>query len=450
MTIEREGMNPYVFARHISAVDFPCPGCGAHAHLIASVSGSCVDVSADCPSCGKLELGSGNDEDGDVFLEFGGKRCPITFESKAVEGMSGMKSVSDARLFAEAGVSVIGYTSPVAGEKMLREVCEVCASNISNPGWEGAENLCAESVVALSDVFQESGRFPEAVELMKVYRGVAEGSNILPQYVSCAICAQLVAGDLTEGLKDLRSIIKKMADAPSPHDYRIVPLYCVLGAALVEKRDLQAALKAYGSAVKEAYKISPLTEDSLTNLLIASSEYAYVAILIHQEKKGTEAIKNAVKLCRENRTAFPRQYANSLINKSKHMMDLDAIDPSMKNYLDEAIGILELLPGARDDPLLPIAWYYRSASSGKRDSLDLDDMAKAYSYIRDGMVRNVYPDDMVFNVTGTYVQYLDFFDREKSTEVRKELASYGFVFPPPPVLKDGPIPGMESAGRNDQ
>lgn len=219
---------------------------------------------------------------------------------------------------------------------------------------------------------------------------------------------------------------------------------------MIKKPDLQAALKAYGSAVKEAYKVSPLTEESLSNLLLASSEYAYVAFSAHQEKKGTEAIKNAVKLCRENRTAFPRQYADSLIKKAKHIIAIDAIDPSMKNYLDEAIGILESLPGARDDPLLPIAWYYRSASSGKRDSLDLDDMAKAYSYIRDGMVRGVYPDDMVFNVTGTYVQYLDFFDREKSSEVRKELASYGFVFPPPPVLKDGPAPADSPADRDDQ
>lgn len=450
MTIEPEGRNPYALTRHISATDFPCPGCGAHARLVANVSDGCIDVSADCPSCGRADLGSGTDGDGDVFLEFCGRKCPLTFPLRAVYGMSGMGSSSDARLFVEAGISAVGSVCPASGERMLREVCEACASNRGTPGWDGAEDVCAESAVALADVYQRSGRPSAAAELMKTYRGVAGESGMLPEFVSCAVRAQMAAGDPTEGLKDLRSVIRGMAEGPAPHDPRIVPAYCVLGAVLENKPDLQAALKAYGSAVKEAYRISPLTEGTLSDLLTASSEYARIAVAAHQEKKGTEAIKNAVKLCRENREAFPRQYAESLIKKAKHIIDVDAVDPGMRDYLDEAIGILGSLPGSRDDPLLPIAWYYRSASSGKRDSLDLDDMAEAYTYIRDGMVRGVYPDDMVFNVTGTYVQYLDFFDREKSTEVRKELASYGFVFPLPPVIKDGPAPAGAPAGRNDQ
>ena len=109
--------------------------------------------------------------------------------------------------------------------------------------------------------------------------------------------------------------------------------------------------------------------------------------------------------------------------------------------MNEAISILEAPDeSGLYDRLLPLAYYYRSASSGRKDVLDIEDLSKAYAILRDGLISGTLPDGVMQSVSETYVQYLDLFDRERSAKVRGELANLGFFFPPPPELKEQPGP----------
>ena len=148
-----------------------------------------------------------------------------------------------------------------------------------------------------------------------------------------------------------------------------------------------------------------------------------------------------VKTCRASAARFPGAYAEALLQRARYINSIDAVDPGMRDSMDEAISILSE-PDASGlyDRLLPLAYYYRSASSGRKDALDIADLSRAYEILRDGLVAGNLPDGVMHSVSETYVQYLDLFDRERSKVVREELAGLGFVFPPPPVLKeqDGP------------
>ncbi len=147
-------------------------------------------------------------------------------------------------------------------------------------------------------------------------------------------------------------------------------------------------------------------------------------------------MKNAVKAAEARKDRFPKIYARALLERARYMNSIDAVDPRSREYMDTAISILEGLSNdGKHDPLLPLAYYYRSASSGQRDRLDVADLDRAYALLMEDLLAGDLPDSVMYGVCETYVQYLDVFDRERSATVRGELLQQGFVFPPPPEIK---------------
>ena len=95
--------------------------------------------------------------------------------------------------------------------------------------------------------------------------------------------------------------------------------------------------------------------------------------------------------------------------------------------MDEAISILGRPDEeGRYEPLLPIAYFYRSTTgSNSKDELDGEDLAKAYSILRDGVMTGKVPDGVFSTVSNSYLVYLEGTDRTRADEVREELRDMG-------------------------
>ncbi len=109
------------------------------------------------------------------------------------------------------------------------------------------------------------------------------------------------------------------------------------------------------------------------------------------------------------------------------MMDCKRALTEANGDMDEAISILGRPDEeGRYEPLLPIAYFYRSTTgSNSKDELDGEDLAKAYSILRDGVMTGKVPDGVFSTVSNSYLVYLEGTDRTRADEVREELRDMG-------------------------
>lgn len=146
------------------------------------------------------------------------------------------------------------------------------------------------------------------------------------------------------------------------------------------------------------------------------------------KKRSMEALKNAVKTAKKYSDRYPNAYAESLLERAMFVIDSDmAVPPYLRGDMDEAISILGRPDEeGRYEPLLPIAYFYRSTTgSNSKDELDGEDLAKAYSILRDGVMTGKVPDGVFSTVSNSYLVYLEGTDRTRADEVREELRDMG-------------------------
>ena len=438
------GRNPYAVARLVRSRNAPCPKCGGKASLTASVKDDEVLGVCSCPSCGDSPVTVTVAEDGDILFGYGGEDYLPTFEEKEAASAdpsdvrnSAILNSKAARLCARAG-------RPSKAVSLLKSNADSFRAHIGEDGWEDAPTECIKAVIEAAEMLTEQGDPSEAISYMDGFRGISDslGSSVGVDFTITSAVAHLHAGDPKDSVRELRSLLEGgiSQDMLSSDPYVRIRVNEALGTILVSKPDPRAAMKCYDSAIREVSKMKA-DDTSLRTLCRLSGEYAEAAVNAQMEKKATEAIKNMVRTCKASAGTFPGAYAESLLQRARYLNSVDAVDPGLRDSMDEAISILREPDGSgMYDRLLPLAYYYRSASSGKKDALDIEDLALAYEILRDGLVSGDLPDGVMQAVAETYVQYLDLFNRERSKTVRSELAGLGFVFPPPPELKgqEGP------------
>ncbi len=438
------GRNPYAVARLVRSRNAPCPVCGGACRIVSSVKGDDVEASCSCGKCGETPVSVSVDSDGDVLLSRGTEEYLSTFEerdaaSADISDVRGWSAhvISAARVCFRAG-------RPSKAVSMLKDVAEAFRARIGTEGWGDAREECIKASIEAAEMLTEQGDPSEAISYLDGLREVADGldSPVRIDFIITSALAHLHAGDPQDSVRELRSLLEGglEADMVAADPYVRIRVNEALGTILVSKPAPRGAMKCYDPAIREVSRM-PADDTSLRTICRLSGEYAEAAVNAQLDKKATEAIKNMIKTCRSSAGSFPGAYAEALLQRARYLNSVDAVDPGLKDSMDEAISLLsEPDDSGLYDRLLPLAYYYRSASSGRKDALDIDDLARSYEILRDGLVSGSLPDGVMQAVSETYVQYLDLFDRERSLAVRAELAGLGFVFPPPPELKeqDGP------------
>ncbi len=426
-----KGRNPFAVARLVRSGSAPCPVCGDRAVIEASVKDDEVVAEIRCTRCnfgGPVAVSV--TDDGDVHLECNGREYLSTFEENSADGSAG-SIISAAEAAVRAG-------RPGKAIRML--------SDAAGKARDGPADVCIDLAVEAAETMSGQGAHTDAIAFLESYLELADSADVSSRadlHSSLAL-AHLENGDPQASIRDLREVIQGLKD-PLPESDPLVRARVneTLGIILEAKPDYAGAMKCFNSAIKDCNKVLDTSGDALVMLSRVSVEYAESAFHAQQQKKGTEAVKLAVRACRDRKDSNPGAYAEALLQRARYLNIVDAVDPGLKESMDEAIEILkEPDESGMYDRLLPLAYYYRSASSGRKDVLDIEDLANAYEILRDNLVSGKLPGGTMYAVSETYVQYLDLFDQERSRQVRSELAGLGFVFPPPPELKKEDEPGQ--------
>ena len=434
------GRNPYAIARLVSSPSAPCPKCGKPSRLTAKVADDEVVAVCMCDACGDTPVSVSVGTDGDISLSVGTSEYHATAEERDAADADPGDIRKSAPLYAAAARACVRAGRPNKAVSLLKRNAEAFRAKIGAEGWGDAPEGCIRAAIEAAEMLTDGGDPSEAIALMDSYADVVGtlDSPVSIDYTVALAVAHLHAGDPQDSVRSLRALLEGNAldSMIAPDPYVRIRVNEALGTILVNKPDPKGAMKCYDSAIRETSKIPLDTDEPLITLCRLTGEYADAAVNGQMEKKATEAVKNMVKACRAQKDRFPIAYAEALLQRARYLNSVDAVDPGLRASMDEAISILEVKDGeGRYSRLLPLAYYYRSASSGKKDSLDIEDLAKAYAILKDGLISGALPDGVMQAVSETYVQYLDLFDRERSKEVRGELAGLGFVFPPPPELK---------------
>ena len=433
------GRNPFAVARYVRSRNAPCPVCGGPASIEASVKDDEVIAKCPCAKCGDSPLVVSVSDDGDIVLTFNGAEYQPTFEEREAALCDDSDVRSAAEKFTSAARACSPAGRPAKAVSLLKQVADMFRSEIGSEGWEDAADGCLKAVIEAAQILSENGNPSEAITLMEGYSDVTPDSPTGIDFKVASAISHLRAGDPRDSVRELRSLLEGNTLDPMVDSDPYVRIHVneALGTILVSKPDPKGAMRCYDSAIREVSKLPLDSDEPLRVLCRITGEYADAAVNAQMDKKATEAIKNMIKVCKASKDTFPMAYAEALLQRARYLNNVDAIDPGLRDSMNEAIAILEAPDeGGLYDRLLPLAYYYRSASSGRKDVLDIEDLAKAYEILRDGLVSGTLPDGVMQSVSETYVQYLDLFDRERSVQVRGELANLGFFFPPPPELKE--------------
>lgn len=435
------GRNPFALARIVRSGNAPCPVCGRKCSVEASVRNEELIVSALCGECGKTHpLRPSVGEDGDLHLFSGDSEyLPTWAEHREPAGDEKGNCGIEETIIPELVRTGRRYAAVQRGKALA----ERYASHIGGDGWPDAVRLCLEQVAETAFTMIEAGSVSDGIALFEKYLPVADSdsTSVRINFHNSLALAHLSDGNIADSVKDIRSLTEELAaakkDGTVPGGDPLVAARTdeTLGTLLTAKRDWKGAMRAYRAAVDECLSMEP-ADDVLRFMCRVSEEFASAASQGQAEKKGTEAVKNAVKVCQSRKDDFPGAYAESLLQRARYLNSINAKDPRMRDSMDEAISILsDPDEHGRYAPQLILAYYYRSASSTSRDSLDVEDLGRAYSILRDNLISGSLPEGVMGAVSAVYVQYLDLFDPERSAAVRRELAGLGFVFPAPPEVK---------------
>ena len=425
--------NPWSLARYLRHSCYRCPVCGKDCTISAvfDPNEEVIRMESDCPKCGKTVLVPSVKEDGDVLIETDkgiyepDRECAellskVDTDDTAPESLGVLSKI--AARYAET-------RRPAAAVELGKRIASAYRS-------QNMIDECLKQASATASVLVDSNQNMKALELYEEYLPLTENneSGYAFSFILAHAFSQFVDGDLKSATSSVRRAIQSLDRMKSenrlPADDPFIRsrAYEALGLLLSSSNDKTGAMKALKKSVEESREVleKGTTEDGLMWMSRCSREYAFACHQANMGKRSMEALKNSIKLCSASREKFPKAYAESLLERAMFVCDSGiAVPPYLRQDLDEAIAVFERISPEKCDPLLPIAYYYRSLTGADKDKLDADDLRKAYELIRDGAVKGHVPDSVLTSVVDTYVTYLDANDEKRAGEVRSELAEMG-------------------------
>ncbi len=441
------GTNPWSLARYLRHSCRRCPVCGRDCDIDAvfDPEEEVIRMESSCPGCGRTVLVPSVTEDGDILIEASGRTYEPDRECCELLGRTDGKTPEDAdlgslELFSGIAARYAETRRPSASVELGKRIASVYRSM-------GERDLSLRQAAATASVLVDSNQNMKALELYEEYLPLTENneSGQSFSFILAHAFSQFVDGDIKSATSAVRRAIQSLdrmkAENRLPADDPFIRsrAYEALGLLLSSSNDKTGAMKALKKSVEDSREVleKEVTEDGLMWMSRCSREYAFACHQANMGKKSMEALKNSIKLCSNSRDKFPKAYAESLLERAMFVCDSGiAIPPNLRQDLDEAISVFERISPGKCDPLLPIAYYYRSLTGADKDKLDTDDLGKAYALIRDGAVSGHVPDSVLTSVVDTYVTYLDANDENKAEEVRRELAEMGI--PVRPMMRKRP------------
>ncbi|MCQ2085141.1 MAG: hypothetical protein MJZ21_03220 [archaeon] len=447
--------NPWALARFLKTSCSCCPVCRQHCSFEISVDRDeeLIKMAAVCEKCGRTELVPYIDEGTNVRIAVGNTedlyepdaKCHTLLESvkdKPVEGADAdtLGSYSEiAKIYDETrrrGASV------ELGKKIAAEY----RSNIGKEGWDNAIDKCLAQISASATVHINAGDNKKALELYNEYLPLTENNESGQAFAFILARAFSLFSDenfkeATSTVRDVIASLDRMKSEnriPSDDPFVRSRAYEALGFLLSAKNDKTGSMKAMKKALEDARETlsKNITDDGLRWMNRCSREYAFACHQADMRKRSMEALKDSIKFCAACKVKFPWAYAESLLERAMYISD-SGIDlpPYLRDNMTEAIELLgKPDENGKYDPLLPVAYYYRSMTGADKEKLDLDDLEKAYTIIRDGVKSGEVPDSVLSSVVDTYTTYLDLNDEKKAMEIRRELSEMG-IWVRPPVKK---------------
>jgi len=425
--------NPWSLARYLRHSCYRCPVCGKDCTISAvfDPDEEVIRMESDCSECGRTVLVPSVKEDGDVLIETDkgiyepDRECAellskVDTDDTAPESLGVLSKI--AARYAET-------RRPAAAVELGKRIASAYRS-------QNMIDECLKQASATASVLVDSNQNMKALELYEEYlplTGNSESGQSF-SFILAHAFSQFVDGDIKTATSSVRRAIQSLdrmkAENRLPADDPFIRsrAYEALGLLLSSSNDKTGAMKALKKSVEESREVleKGTTEDGLMWMSRCSREYAFACHQASMGKRSMETLKNSIKLCSASREKFPKAYAESLLERAMFVCDSGiAVPPYLRQDLDEAIAVFERISPEKCDPLLPIAYYYRSLTGADKDKLDADDLRKAYELIRDGAVKGHVPDSVLTSVVDTYVTYLDANDEKRAGEVRSELAEMG-------------------------
>ncbi len=453
------GTNPFSLARYLRNSCTLCPVCRGASTFAAEFQrdDETILITSDCPECGKRTLSCLVKEDGDLAIFCGeeeyepDRRCYEVAQELGDLDPAG-KDPEGLGMLSEVAAAYSETRRGAASAELGRRIASEYRGNIGKEGWEDAKDMCLAQCSATASVLVGFNDNEKALELFDEYLPLTEGndSGKAFAFILARAFSQFAEGDPKEPTAAVRAAIQSLdrmkAENRLPADDPFIRsrAYAALGFLLSAKNDKTGSMKAMKKSLEDARAVvaRDTTEDGLRWMNRCSREYAFACFQADMKKRSMEALKDSVKICAANRSKFPWAYAESLLERGMFISDSGAdIPPYLRGDMDEAIGILSKPDeNGRYDPLLPVAYYYRSMTGADKEKLDPGDLEKAYTIIRDGVQKGEVPDSVLSSVVDTYVVYLDANDEEKAGSVRRELAGLGIWVRPPAKKKPAETP----------
>ena len=430
--------NPWSLARYLRHSCRRCPVCGKDCDITAvfDPNEEIIRMESDCTQCGRTVLVPSVKEDGDILIETDKEIYEPDPECAELLSKADMEDTSPENLeiLSEIAARYAETRRPAAAVELGKRIASAYRS-------ADMRDACLKQVSATASVLVDSDRNMKALELYGEYLPLTEDneSGQSFSFILAHAFSQFVDGDVRSATSSVRKAIQSLdkmkAENRLPADDPFIRsrAYEALGLLLSAANDKTGAMKALKKSVEDSREVlgKDVTEEGLMWMSRCSREYAFACHQANMGKRSMEALKNSIKLCSASRDRFPKAYAESLLERAMFVCDSGiAFPPYLRQDLDEAIAIFENIESERCDPLLPIAYYYRSLTGADKEKLDTEDLGKAYALIRDGAVKGHVPDSVLTSVVDTYVTYLDANDTGKAEQVRRELAEMGIPVRP--------------------
>lgn len=438
------GMNVWTLARSVRTEDAVCPSCGRPCGLSAEVvrredGEEDLSVHAVCPDCGETPVAVTVLQDGDVSMVLGDGKA---YEPSAAaadarrragssEGEERLRALSD---LADALAHTMRESESLSvGKKAIAEARAI--------GTPSSTEFCLRQASATGSVWMDRGNPDAALEVYDSVKDLAGGNDSAAAFglVLNRCFAQYSSGEAKEPLAAVRGVIDRLgrlkaANAlPEGDPFLMARAYEALGVLLSSKRDRAGAMKALRKASDLAGAVADAdpSDESLRWFNRCSREYAFACSEAGMGKRSPGVLKRAIKKCQEHRDLYPGAYAEALLERAMYISDSNSpVPPYLKDDMDEAIAILSKAdPSGRYDPLLPVAYFYRSITGKDRENLDGEDLGKAYSILRGGALSGSVPDSVFSAVSTSYLVYLEAHDPERADAVRGELRDMGLFVP---------------------
>lgn len=429
------GSNPWSLARYLRNSCRYCPRCRKTCSFDISVDRQeeLIRMASECERCGRIVLEPSVEENGDLLIRTGSGE---TYEPDArcasiISGTGGTETAGkDRDTLSRLSEAAEIYSETRRGNRSVelgRNIAYEYRSHIGEPGWEDAKELCLAQCTATASVLVGFNENSKALELFSEYQPLTEGdeSGKAFAFILSQSFSQFAEGDMKTPVASIRNVIASLDRLrsenrlPANDPFIRSRAYEALGFLLSAKNDKTGAMKAMKKSLEDAEDVlsTEVTEDGLRWMNRCAREYAFACYQADMKKRSMEALKNSIRICSANRAKFPAAYAESLLERGMFISDSGSpIPPYLRGDMDEAISILSRPDGSgRYDPLLPVAYYYRSMTGPDKEKLDPEDLEKAYTIIRDGVRNGDVPDSVLSSVVDTYTVYLDANDGAKAS-----------------------------------